>query len=396
MRCARASGEAALLADLAVAANGPWTSGLGDREATTELLEAALVGIGDDDAVRRLSLLTSLASSLYYVDAEREGRFVAEALALSRALDDPARSSKAHLAEHLWLTHDPEARGDRIVVARKAVRLAVQGGSPRHELRARRELLTDLLENGDVDGFCRCLDSYQSLANEHCSPRDIYWSMALRATLATLRGDLVAAEQLARGAQLRGRELHQESAGAELLQRFVIRYQQGRLAEEVGLLRQEEAASSVYRAGSCLGALARAETGRAAEGAETARWAIGPDGGRVARDAFWLGAHALFARVAATAGDAELAEQLTELIAPCADHVIVFGAGGAVLGCGHHWLGLLATTCGNQDRAVEHLEEADRVPRTRSSILAGAGPTRPRARRCSFGVGVTTSCSRPR
>jgi hypothetical protein len=118
---------------------------------------------------------------------------------------------------------------------------------------------------------------------------------------------------------------------------------------------------SLYRAGSCLGALASAETGRPTEGARIARWAMGPDGRSITRDAFWLGAHALFASVAATASDTELAEQLIPLLASCADHVVVFGAGGAVLGCGHHWLGLLETTCNRWDRAAEHLAEAERV-----------------------------------
>jgi DNA-binding SARP family transcriptional activator len=355
------SGDTALYADLAVAASGPWTSGLDDQAEARDLLENALVCLGDHDPARRLDLLTALASSIYFVDAEREGRLVEEALQLSTALADAARSSNAHLAQHLWLTHDPEARRDRLSITKRALELAIESRSPRLELRARRELLTDLLENAEADDFESALACYERLASERCSPRDIYWSMALRATHATLRGDLVAAEQLARGAQLRGRELHQESAGAEVLQRFVIRYQQGRLAEEVGPLLQMGTGKSLYRAGSGLGALASAETGRTTEGARIARWAIGPDGRSITRDAFWLGAHALFAGVAATANDTELAEQLIPVLASCADHVVVFGAGGAVLGCGHHWLGLLETTCHRWDRAAEHLAEAERV-----------------------------------
>jgi len=46
--------------------------------------------IGDHDPARRLDLLTALASSIYHVDAEREGRLVEEALQLSSALADAA------------------------------------------------------------------------------------------------------------------------------------------------------------------------------------------------------------------------------------------------------------------------------------------------------------------
>ena len=145
---------------------------------------------------------------------------------------------------------------------------------------------------------------------------DIYWSMALRATQATLRGDLPVAEQLARGAMLRGRELEHNVLGAEFLQSFVIRYQQGRLGEFVGGLRATVDDQPAYRAGSALAALACAETGHVEEGARRARWAVGRAGDMIQKDALWLGAHALFCGVAARAGDADLAETLYEILEP--------------------------------------------------------------------------------
>jgi len=355
------SRDISLLADLAVAANGPWTSGLDDRAQTQGLLETALLEVGPDHPARRLNLLTSLARSLYYLDSAREGHLVEEALELAITLNDTADLSDAKLAQHLWLSHYPEARRDRLNIADETMHLATDSCSPRLQLHAARELLTDLLENAELERFNTALADYERLANEHSSPRDIYWSMALRATQATLRGDLGAAEQLARGAQLRGRELYQESRGAELLQRVVIRFQQGRLAEEVAVLRPAARAQTLYRAGSCLAALACAETGRARQGVRIARWAVGPDGRGISRDAFWLAAHALFASVAATAHDVELAELIAELISPYADHVVVFGAGGAVLGSGHHWLGLLSSVGEQWDAAAEHFAEAEHI-----------------------------------
>lgn len=46
------------------------------------------------------------------------------------------------------------------------------------------------------------------------------------------------------------------------------------------------------------------------------------------------------------------------MLEPFADHVVVFGAAGAVLGCGHHWLGVLASALGDTRRALEHLDAA--------------------------------------
>src|SRR5207302_213165 len=85
-------------------------------------------------------------------------------------------------------------------------------------------------------------------------------AMALRSTEITMHGDLAAAEQLARGAMLRGHELDQISDGAYFLQRFVVRYQQARLAEEAPMLREASAVSTVYRAGAALHPIALDDT----------------------------------------------------------------------------------------------------------------------------------------
>ncbi|MDQ1535215.1 MAG: hypothetical protein QOF28_2976, partial [Actinomycetota bacterium] len=62
-----------------------------------------------------------------------------------------------------------------------------------------------------------------------------------------------------------------------------------------------------------------------------------------------------------TSGDEGLTRCLYELLLPCADHVVTFGAGGAVLGCTHHWLGLLAGAFADVQLAVDHLSEAETI-----------------------------------
>jgi hypothetical protein len=41
--------------------------------------------------------------------------------------------------------------------------------------------------------------------------------------------------------------------------------------------------------------------------------------------------------------------------------VPVFGTGGAVLGAGHHWLGLVDAACGRREAALEHFAEATSI-----------------------------------
>lgn len=353
---AREAGDSALLADIAVATSGPWTSGL-ELKALT-LLDEALNALDDRNVRQRVEVLNSLASALYFVDHEREVRVVAEAEELAEGLGDPGTLVQARLAVHRSLTHRPEARRERLDMSRSTFELTEVDVDPLLRLRVGRAVLTDLLENSDVDGFDRGLDWYERDASTVKSPHDLYWAMVLRATQATLRGDITLGEQLARGAQLRGRELEQSAAGAYVLQQFTIRYQQGRLAEMVAPLRDSEERSSAYRGGLALGALACVETGHHDDGLRLARSVVGPDAPELRRDIFWLAFMCLFAGVAAATGDRDLAASLSERLAPCADHSVVFGAGGAVWGSGHSWLGQLAVAQDDFACACEHFREA--------------------------------------
>jgi hypothetical protein len=71
-----------------------------------------------------------------------------------------------------------------------------------------------------------------------------------------------------------------------------------------------------------------------------------------------LAAVALFGGVAARGKDQGLQDLVTALLAPYADHIVVFGVGGAVLGSAHYWLGLLASAVGDTDDAIDHLSQA--------------------------------------
>jgi hypothetical protein len=260
----------------------------------------------------------------------------------------------------LALSREPTACRARLEMSAKALRLA--GEAPGMlGLRIRRELLTDLLQCAELERFESELDRYEREGRDLSSPRDIYWAMVLRATEATLHGDLSAGEQLARGAAVRGFDIDPTVAGAEYLQRFVVRFQQNRMSEMPGDAGVEPDPQTAYRGGAALSALAHAETGRIDLAVRTARWAIGPDGHGIAPDSLWLAAHALLAVVAVAADDQDLVALLDEFITPCANQLVTVGAGGAVLGCGHHWLGLLAQARGMPDRAVEHLVAAEEM-----------------------------------
>lgn len=359
---ARSIGDSALLIDVALAIDGPWISGSEVRIKALSLLQEALEKLDESDVGARVRALVHMTSVLYYVDPKREGDVVRQALALASDLHDPGAMATAQLALHRWLTHDVCAHRDRMAIARAACdSLALDGETGSLFLQHERELLADLLENGLLTEFQATLVQYEAHAKLLGSPPDIYWAMALRATEATLLGNLVQAEQLARGAALRGYELEQLSEGTLILQRFVIRYQQGRLAEEVPILREVSKVDTPFRAGAALMATALSEAGRQKRAAEVAWETLGPDGSALPRDVFWLSAVALFGGVAAHSRDRKLQDLLAGLLEPCADNVVVFGVGGAVLGAGHYWLGLLTSARGDNDVARDHYVQAKAI-----------------------------------
>jgi tetratricopeptide (TPR) repeat protein len=329
------------------------------RALALALLEEALEGLIESDIGRRVRALSGIAAALYYVDHERERRVAHQAHELAVSCDDPSVKATAELALHRSLTHEPTAREDRLRICRSACEL-IEPASPTGELflMLQRELLADLLESGNLAEFRAVLLDYEQSGERLGSPADIYWAMALRATEATLHGDLALAEQLARGAALRGYEFKQLSDGALLLQRFLIRYQQARLAEELPVLQQVYTASSVFRAGAALMATSLSESGRHERACEVAWHALGSDGSELARDVYWLAAIALFSGVAAQGQDRNLQQLTADLLRPCSEHVVVFGVGGAILGSGHYWLGLSTAATGSINEAIEHQRKA--------------------------------------
>lgn len=357
---ARRTRDYVLLADVALTADNPWALGADYQPDALALLEEALALVGASEPALRVRLLGAIATNLYYIDAEREGDAARAALKLAEEIGGTIELATAHRAMHLWHTHQPEAHHDRLASGRRAYGLACSAGPDAGKLRleTRRALLVDLLECQEISEFESVLDAYEADADELGSPADIYWAMALRAMQTAMHGDLTAAHQLARGALLRGHELDQISDGAYFLQRFVIRYQQARLAEEIPALAAAGNAESVYRAGAALHALGLCETGQAERALRVTRRILGADATGLRRDAFWLAGMSLFAGIARTVGDVDLAAQLQPLLEPCAEHVVLFGAGAAMLGSGHQWLGGLKATLGDQAAALTHYDAA--------------------------------------
>lgn len=325
----------------------------------------AVLGVTDDalavvppDA-RRVKLQARVVQASVFADARRATLAAQDALALAEQLDDPGALNDGLIAAHNALVRDPGEVEERLAFARRAVAACRAGALRVAELGSLRVLLADLLASGLVTEFDRTLDTFEALARHEADPHASYWSAALRATQATFRGELTSAEQLVRGALVRGEELSEpEAPGVHLLQTFAIRYQQGRLAELSSTLTRQIDPGSPFRAGLALHVALLAETGKHDAAVRALDDVLGDGAAPLPPDAFWLAAMCLLAGAAAEVHAAVWLQPLEELLARFAGQVVVFGRGGAVFGTVDHWLAELALARGDDDRAVGLFERA--------------------------------------
>ena len=169
-------------------------------------------------------------------------------------------------------------------------------------------------------------------------------------------------EELINAAALLGRRLQIfTGTGTQLLQTFALRYQQGRSRELTNGLTAPDPNAPQILAGSSLLALAMSDAGRFEEARRVLDLVIDDGAITLPRDNFRNAAIGLFSGVAADCGSPSQRAVLRENLEPVASEFCVFGAGGAVFGTNHHWLGRLAAADGDATAAAEHFHEAERL-----------------------------------
>ena len=354
---ARAVDDGALLADAAIGSTPRYVTVYDFLPSQRALVDEALEHVGSDG--RRLAWLLCCASAGRYYEEPGDKPYAVRALALARESDDPEIRATGLLTYHRWLTHDPRALDERLTFSRELLSICRTEHLDELAGRASRTYLIDLMGIGRLDDFDRELEALAEFAHSNRAPADIYWVSAFRATRRLMIDPWGEAEELVRVARRIGRELQQDDAeGAFILHSFTLRYEQGRAREVTSGLETPASGHPRILAGLSLLAAALVASGRADDARLILdRTAVGGSL-RLPHDNLWLGATALYAGVAASTGHIEQRDLLRQSLRPFADQWCVFGAGGAVFGTGHHWLGRLAIADGDREGARSHLERA--------------------------------------
>lgn len=364
---ARRCGDHELLADAAIAATPRFVSNDAFRPTQLALVDEALSTLGDDER-RRVLLLSCAGAARYYDEGSSDQPASHLAFMLSRESRDPEVVAVGLVAHHRWLTHDEHAAVERLAVIRELRDLCEHEQLDNLRGHAYRALIVSLLGLGELDEFDQELEVYAHAATTLSVPTDLFWVAAFRATRAMMSDPHGVAEELVRAAYSLGRELQQGDAeGTFILQTFALRYQQDRAREVTAGL--EAPATEHPRVAADLALLAASfvAAGRF-EPARAVLDQVAVDGElRLRHDNLWLAASALFGGVAAAVGTTEQRALFTDVLTPFGDRCAMLGAGAAVFGTCHNWLGRLAAADGRRADAVEHFTRATELCEARGA-----------------------------
>lgn len=362
---AQAGQLARTLADhdrLARAALG-WKATRGATEADhgqrIELLEAALRAHGDQDSPTRARLLAALAEVLNWrSDWRRADELTREAVAIARRLDDPAALAYTLNARHwaLWGAHDVT---DQLATATELVRLAGASGDRELAIEGHALRLSDLLEAGDRSAMEAELTRYSEAAAALRQPRYRWFARVFAAMRDLLDGRFDQAEEAARQAYRIGQQVRDDDATIFYgIQTFLLRREQGRLAEIEAAVRALAERYQQFPAWRCGLAWLYAETDQLPAARAVFERLIATNLADLPRDGNWPVALTALTEACAALGDARAAALLYDCLVPYAGRAVIVGGFAACYGSADRSLGRLATVLRRWPAAERHFEAA--------------------------------------
>jgi class 3 adenylate cyclase len=327
------------------------------------LLEEALGALSDSNSPLRAMVLARLASELYWSDAHtRRADLSCQAVEMARRIGDRVTLIYVLFMRHLaaWSLDNLD---ERLAIAAEIVGLAEEATSTLWTtrvwgLRARYYRFVDLLELGDIRAVDEEIERYAQLAadlRQHFGYEEL-----ARATRALMDGRFDEAERMANQALAVAQRLERrarpfrQAVNSHLL---ILRREQGRLEELEPIFGSARARAPKSTLARCSLALCYAELGRRTEAMAEFEELAAADFGALPRDAGWMATMVLLTDVCAFLHDAERAAALYAMLLPYASRNATLDV-HVCYGSVAHYLGMLAVTMRDRERAAEHFEAA--------------------------------------
>jgi DNA-binding CsgD family transcriptional regulator len=363
---ARELGNAELLVRSAIGyEDACWRPGIVD-EGAAELLEEATAALGDEGSELRLRLLSGLARALQFRGDHERGAIVrTSAVELARRLQDRTGLATA-LVRSYW-SRGTSSLEEILDMLTEAKELGEQLGNTEIRAEAMAWRVPTFVARSDVSSARRELAELSETADETAQPFMLHVAEQYGSAIALADGRLEEAEAMAQQSHEWGRLLTgRDASGSYGIQMFSLRREQGRLAElapVIRILAAEGREQGPWRPGLAA-LLVELGMDREAE-RELSRVATGGLDGF--RESLWLATLTYLTDACAAVGDETMAALVYPELEPLAGTNVMIGHLVAYYGAGDRYLGMLAATLGEWQRAEEHFERAMELNRRMSA-----------------------------
>ena len=354
---ARELADAQLLARAAIGfEEACWRPGMADQGAG-ELLEESAAALGEEDSELRVGLLSGLARALdFQGDYERGAIVRTSAVAMARHLQD--RVGLATVLMRSYWSLGASSLEEILDMVTEARDLGEELGNTEIRAEAMAWRAPTFVALCDLESARREVAALRETAERTAQPFMLHVAEHYGSALALCDGRLGEAELLALRSHEWSRLLTgRDASGVYGIQMFSVRREQGRLAElapVIRILAGEGRRNGPWRPG--LVALL-AELGMEAEARrELARLAA--EGLDAYRESLWLTSLTYLTDACAALGDEATAALVYPELEPLAGTNVMVGHLVSCYGAADRYLGMLAATLGEPDRAVAHFEHA--------------------------------------
>jgi tetratricopeptide (TPR) repeat protein len=354
---ARSAGLSGHLARAALGYGGrfPWLRAGNDIH-LVPLLREAIRELGEEESPLRVRVLARLAGALRDEPSlEPRASLARRAVEIARQLDDTETLAYAlvSLAPATWGPDLEEFDS----AAEEVSELATASDNPESALLAGWLNHIRWMTRGEIERVAALGEADQARADALKQPSQRWYSTVRRCVWALFQGRFDEAEALSDEALRHGTRAVAWDAGcSHRFVLFMLRREQGRLAEVDSLIRRSVAEYRGYRSFPCFVVLLDLALGRANDARRAFDELARDDFGPIPRDGEWLSCLSLLSEVAHDLADPGRAAILYRLLLPYAD-LNALAAGEVALGSISRYLGLLATALGGTE-AARHFEDA--------------------------------------
>jgi DNA-binding CsgD family transcriptional regulator/tetratricopeptide (TPR) repeat protein len=327
------------------------------QSGVVELLEEATMALGEADSELRMGLLGALARALDMRGQQERAAIVrSNAVELARRLGD--RLGLATMLVRSYWSRGTTPIEEIIEMLTEARAIGEELGDTELQAEAMSWRVPSFVAVADIASARNEVTAMRQVAEITRQPFNLHVAEHYGAAIALSDGQLDAAARMARSSEEAGRMLTgRDASGTYGIQMFSLRREQGRLAELASVIRilaGSERELGPWRPGlvSLL-----VELGMESEATrELAR--IATAGLEPLRESLWLASLTYITDACTALGNQAVAEMVYPELAPLAGTNVMVGHLVVYYGAADRYLGMLAATLGEWERAEEHFERA--------------------------------------